>query len=50
MLLYARDELNEEKAASPNNAARFKGLLTKEEGEKYHQYLKQARNEWDRDI
>jgi hypothetical protein len=39
-----------EEAPKPNNASRFKGLLTNEEAEKYHQYLKQARSEWDRDI
>ena len=50
VLLYARDELNEGKETRINNSARFKGLLTKEEAEKYHQYLKQARSEWDRDI
>ena len=50
VLLYTKDELNEEKVTKINNAARFKGLLSKEEAEKYHQYLKQARSEWDRDI
>jgi hypothetical protein len=29
---------------------RFKGLLTDEEADKYHQYLQKARQEWDRDI
>jgi len=43
-------ELIEEKNVKPNNAARFKGLLTDEEADKYHVYLKQARSEWDRDI
>ena len=33
-----------------NNMARFKGLLTADEAEHYHTYLKQARNEWERDI
>ncbi len=28
------------------SAARFKGILTKEEAGSYHEYLKQARNEW----
>ena len=50
ILLYALDELTtEEKTAVPNNAARFKGILSKEEGEKFNQYLNQARSEWDRD-
>lgn len=50
VLLYAKDELVEEKAAKRNNAARFKGLLTGEEADKYDVYLKQARKEWDRDL
>jgi len=49
--LYAVDELvEEEKKATPNNAARFKGIFTKEEGERFNDYIKQARNEWDRDF
>ena len=50
VLFYATDELKEQENTPKNNAARFKGLLTKDEAEKYHQYLKQARSEWDRDI
>ena len=33
-----------------NNASRFKNLLTNEEADKYHTYLKNARNQWERDI
>ena len=50
VLLYAKDELVEEKNGKKNNAARFKGLLTAEEANKYNVYLKQARKEWDRDL
>lgn len=51
VLLYAVDELiEEEKIVKPNNAAKYKGIFSKEEGEKFNQYLKQARNEWDRDF
>lgn len=51
VLLYAVDELIEEdKKAVSGNAARFKGIFTKEEGEKFNDYIKQARNEWDRDF
>lgn len=51
VLLYAVDELEkEEKKTVPNNAAKFKGIFTKEEGEKFNDYIKQARNEWDRDF
>lgn len=50
VLLYAKEELAEEKTTKTNNAGRFKGLLTNEEADKYHAYLKQARSEWDRDL
>lgn len=50
VLLYRTDEISIEKNNNPNNAARFKGLLSKKEAEKYHNYLKQAREEWERDI
>jgi len=43
-------ELTEEKARKINDVARFKGLLNDEEAKKYHEYLRQARSEWDRDI
>lgn len=50
VLLYAVDELIEgEKTVKVNNAAKYKGILSKEEGEKFNQYLNQARSEWDRD-
>ncbi len=48
VLLYAVDELmEEEKTAKPNNAAKYKGILSNEEGEKFNKYLNQARSEWD---
>ena len=47
VLFYATDELTEEKITKTNQAANFKGLLTAEEGEKYHTYLKKARTESD---
>lgn len=50
VLLYAVDELIEEKIARPNNAAKYKGIFSREEGEKFNQYLKQARSEWERDF
>lgn len=50
VLLYALDELDaEEKTTTSQNAARYKGIFSKEEGEKFNEYLKQARSEWDRD-
>lgn len=50
VFMYAKDELLEDQTANTKNAARFKGLLTNEEADRYHAHLKQARNEWDRDI
>ena len=51
VLLYAVDELVEEQqTAKPNNAAKYKGIFSKEEGEKFSQYIQQARSEWDRDF
>jgi hypothetical protein len=48
VLMYAVDELvEEEKEATPNNAAKYKGIFTKEEGEKFNEYIKQTRKEWD---
>jgi hypothetical protein len=32
------------------NAARFKGILSAAEADKYHQYLQKARQEWDGNI
>ena len=51
VLYYAVDEVEEEaKPVKANNAARFKGLLTNEEADKYDAHLKQARTEWDREL
>ena len=56
VFLYAKEELVEEvekvedKPVKVNNMARFRGLLTPEEADKFHIYHKQARSEWDRDI
>lgn len=50
VLLYTKEDLNEEKNAQINNSSQYKGLLTEAEAEQYHTYLKQARSEWDRDI
>ena len=50
VLLFAVDELVEEEKTATPNAAKYKGMFSKEEGEKFNQYLNQARNEWDRDF
>ncbi len=39
---------SEPRDGQKNNAAKYKGILTKEEGEKFNEHIKQARNEWDR--
>ncbi len=51
VLLYAVDELTEEeKTIKPNNASKYKGIFSKEEGEKFNQYINLARSEWDRNF
>ncbi|MBS1538632.1 MAG: hypothetical protein JST20_12885 [Bacteroidetes bacterium] len=50
VLLYAFDELVEEKAIAKKKPSDFFGTLSKEEGEKFHTYITKAREEWDRNI
>ena len=52
VLLYAFEEVIEETNhfTCGHSASRFKGLLTDNEADKYHQYLQRARQEWDRSI
>ena len=51
VLLYIFDEIKEDTAQiHKNNTARFKGIFTQEEADSYHQYLRKARQEWDRKI
>ena len=50
VLVYAKDEINNNMVEKVKNAARFKGLFTETEATQFDQYLKQARSEWDRDI
>ena len=46
VLLYASEEIKEDTSQIHKyNAARFKGILTDEEANKYHQYLQKARRE-----
>ena len=49
VLLYAVDEL-EKKESVKNNAADFRGIFSKEEGAKFNEYIKQSRDEWERNI
>ena len=41
---------NQEKSIPKKKPSDFAGTVSKEEGEKFHKYLKQTRNEWDRNI
>ena len=50
VLLYSKEELSGTNNTNIKNAARFKGLLTGEEADKFHTYLKRAHTEWDRGI
>ena len=50
VLLYAFDELVEEKAIEKKKPSDFFGTLSKEEGEKFHTYITKAREEWGRNI
>ncbi len=52
VLLYPIDELTDELTHElpKKKPSDFAGTLSKEEGEKFHEYLKQARNEWDRNL
>jgi len=47
LLAIADNAGDEVKKAKANNAGKYKGILTKEEGDKFNDHLKQARNEWD---
>ncbi len=43
VLIYAQDEVIDGKVKKSGNAAQYKGLFTKEEGERFHQYLKDSK-------
>ena len=43
VLIYAQDEIVDGKVKKTDNAAQYKGLFTKEEGERFHQYLKDSK-------
>ncbi len=50
VFLYAKEELVEQKQTKVNTASHFKGLLNNDEADKYHTYLQETRNQWERDI
>lgn len=45
-----QQHVEDSKLENSNNVARFKGLLSNEEADKFQEYLKLARSEWNRDI
>jgi len=51
VLLYATDEINEEKEDSnPHKMSFYKGILTSEEAGELQEYVKKSRGEWDWNI
>jgi len=50
VLLYATDELVEEKPHDKSTMAQFWGVISAETGEDMHKSVLKSRNEWDRDI
>jgi hypothetical protein len=50
VLLYAKDELEQQTQKKSGSASRFKGLFTNEEATKFDVFLKKAREEWQRDL
>jgi len=53
VIIYADDEvwkLSKEVNLPRSKISSFKGILTNDEAEKYHQYLQKSRQEWDRNI
>ena len=49
VLMYAVDELSEN-SQQPKTMSLYKGLLTPEEAEDLQEYVKQSREEWDKNI
>lgn len=56
-LLHELEELHLIKVLKENVAPvkqklsdKYKGIFSKEEGEQFNEYIKQARSEWDRDF
>lgn len=49
VLMYAIDELSED-APQPKTMSSYKGILTPKEAEQLQQYVKESREEWDKNI
>jgi len=51
-LFYVEEEVNKvpDSELSNKKPSDFFGILSKEEGEKFHQHIEQIRHEWERNI
>lgn len=51
ILLYALDEVEEEKKNTPNKSlSDYRGFLSESDYQSLNRHIQQIRNEWDRDI
>ena len=50
VLLYAKDELQEEKVNPKKTMANFSGIISENDYQSLKTYTEQARKEWTRDI
>jgi hypothetical protein len=51
VLMYSVEEIIEPTIVeTPKRISQFRGIFSKEEGQKFHNYLNESRNEWERDI
>ena len=50
LLLYSTEELVENKKPNGSKPSDFFGTLSLSEGEKFQEYVSNARSEWDRNI
>jgi hypothetical protein len=50
VLLFAKDELEEEKSKPKKTMANFTGILSEDEYQSLKSHTEQARREWNRDI
>lgn len=50
VLLYAKDELEEEKVLPKKSMASFAGILSEKDYQSLKSHTEQARKEWNRDI
>jgi hypothetical protein len=48
VLAYLHDDIQPAVNRKPFDPRQYRGTLSEEEGERYHQYLREARDSWDR--